>query len=85
MAHQVVASLDVEKLENIAMKVISEPRGAPKEGFEYYEEIYKTSFSVEHHIGTFKYDKDGNVIYSKDKNGNDKEDIYGKRMPQYHY
>ncbi|WP_208432769.1 hemagglutinin repeat-containing protein, partial [Bartonella taylorii] len=84
-AHQAVVPLDVIKLENIAIAMSRGPVGILEEGLEIIDQGRINMFHKEHYLATVDHDKDGNVIYAKDKNGNPITDSHGKPQPQYHY
>ncbi|WP_039758251.1 hemagglutinin repeat-containing protein [Bartonella queenslandensis] len=84
-AHQGVQQLDVAKLEQIVHENREMATQLLEEGFKYSDESYKTMFIKEHPLAVVDRDKDGNIIYLKDENGEPIEDARGQPIPQFHY
>ncbi|WP_254473149.1 hypothetical protein [Bartonella sp. B1098] len=84
-AHQAVVPIDVAKLENIATTMSRGPVGILEEGIKIVDHGFENMFYEEHHLATVEHDKDGNVIYAKDENGNPIRDSHGNPQPLYHY
>ncbi|WP_455466712.1 two-partner secretion domain-containing protein [Bartonella sp. B39] len=76
-SHQGIERLDVEELEHIARENREMKTRLLEKGFQYSDEAYKIMFIKEHPIAVIDRDKNGKVIYLKDKKG--------RVFPQYHY
>ncbi|WP_375683797.1 filamentous hemagglutinin, partial [Bartonella sp. AP285QHHD] len=84
-AHKSVQQLDVGKLEQIVHENREMATQLLEEGFKYSDDSYKTMFIKEHPIAVVDRDKDGNILYKKDENGEPIEDARGQKIPKFHY
>ncbi len=84
-AHKGVQQLDVGKLEQIVHENREMATQLLEEGFKYSDDSYKTMFIKEHPIAVVDRDKDGNIIYKTDANGEPIEDARGQPIPHAHY
>ncbi|WP_375643827.1 MULTISPECIES: hemagglutinin repeat-containing protein, partial [unclassified Bartonella] len=84
-AHKGVQQLDVGKLEQIVHENREMVTQLLEEGFKYSDDSYKTMFIKEHSIAVVDRDKDGNIIYEIDANGEPIEDARGQPIPYAHY
>ncbi|WP_375662469.1 filamentous hemagglutinin, partial [Bartonella sp. OC16QHHD] len=84
-AHKSVQQLDVGKLEQIVHENREMATQLLEEGFKYSDDSYKTMFIKEHPIAVVDRDKDGNILYKTDENGEPIEDARGQKIPKFHY
>ncbi|WP_375697142.1 filamentous hemagglutinin, partial [Bartonella sp. AP14QHHD] len=84
-AHKGVQQLDAGKLEQIVHENREMATQLLEEGFKYSDDSYKTMFIKEHPIAVVDRDKDGNILYKTDENGEPIEDARGQKIPKFHY
>ncbi|UNF53051.1 hemagglutinin repeat-containing protein [Bartonella krasnovii] len=84
-AHQAVAPIDATSLEAAVHNRLDMTNDLLDEGIKIVDHGFENMFYKEHHLATVEHDKDGNVIYAKDENGNPIRDSHGNPQPLYHY